>query len=234
MSGSTRGVHRAVKPKSRIGAFWEFGFIVVGALIISVLVRTFLVQAFFVPSGSMEQTLMPSDRIVASKISTQISGVHRGEVVVFADPGGWLGPVAQPAGASAWVRLSLQFIGVLPGDAAGHLVKRVIGIAGDHVKCCDANGRIVVNSASLVEPYLNPGVRSDQILFDVTVPPSSIFVLGDNRSESADSRYHLVQNSGSVPVSDVVGRVVAIIWPWDRLAILHVPAEFAAVPAAGK
>ena len=234
MSRSTRGVHRVAKSKSRIGAFWEFGFIVVGALIISVLVRTFLVQAFFVPSGSMEQTLMPSDRIVASKMHTQISGVHRGEVVVFADPGGWLGPVAQPAGASAWVRRSLQFVGILPGDAAGHLVKRVIGTAGDHVKCCDANGRIVVNGVSLVESYLNPGDRTDQIVFDVTVPPSSIFVLGDNRSESADSRYHLVKNSGSVPVSDVVGRVVAIIWPWDRLTIVHVPAEFAAVPAAGK
>ena len=209
----------------------EFVFIVVGALIISVLVRTFLVQAFFVPSGSMEHTLLPSDRIVASKISTRVAGVHRGEIVVFADPGGWLSATPAPTGLGSALRHTFEFIGLLPGSTTGHLVKRVIGVAGDNVRCCDSAGRIVVNGLSLVEPYLNPGVRTDQIQFDVTVPPNSIFVLGDNRPESADSRYHLSVDSGTVPVADVVGRVVAIIWPLGRMRVLSIPSQFAAIPA---
>ena len=204
--------------------------IVVGAMIVSVLVRTFLVQAFFVPSGSMEQTLLPSDRIVAAKIETKISGVHRGEIVVFSDPGGWLGTNTVPTGFGETVRKALQFVGVLPADGSGHLVKRVIGLGGDRVQCCDVQGRIEVNGVSLAESYLAKGVVTNQIAFNIVVPADSIFVLGDNRPFSADSRYHLGVNAGSVPLSDVVGKVVAIIWPFGRMQLEHTPGIFAAIP----
>lgn len=200
-------------------------------MIVSVLVRTFLVQAFFVPSGSMEQTLLPSDRIVAAKIATRLSGVHRGEIVVFADPGGWLATSPAPTGFGEAIRRTLQFVGVLPADGSGHLVKRVIGIGGDHVQCCDAHGRIEVNGMPLTEPYLGPGVMSNQLSFSIVVPANSIFVLGDNRPYSADSRYHLGVNAGSVPLRDVVGKVVAIIWPFDRIRVENVPSIFASIPA---
>ena len=208
--------------------------IVVGAMVVSVLVRTFLVQAFFVPSGSMENTLLPSDRIVAAKVETRISGVHRGEIVVFSDPGGWLGASAQSTGFGESVRKVLAFIGLLPSDGAGHLVKRVIGVGGDRVECCDARGRVQVNGVSLTEPYLSPGIATNQIAFNIIVPAGSIFVLGDNRPYSADSRYHLGANAGSIPVKDVVGRVVAIIWPLGRMQIEHVPSTFNSIPAHPK
>ena len=232
MSDVARGRHRS-KAKARPHPFArDFVVIVFGALVISALVRGFLVQAFFVPSGSMERTLLPSDRIVAAKIVTRISGVHRGEVLVFTDPGGWLGQTPARSGVAGTFAKGLQFIGILPADATGHLVKRVIGIAGDHVMCCDAKGHIVLNGLSLIEPYLSPGVRTDQIPFDITVPPDSMFVLGDNRPESADSRYHLGVNAGSVMTGDVVGRAVAIVWPLSRMSVLSIPKIFSHVPAA--
>lgn len=226
-SGKLRGKH--AREKKRVHPFWrglrEVALIVVFALVLSALIRAFLLQAFYVPSASMEDTLRPGDRIVASKITTAISGVKRGEVVVFKDPGGWLPPQAPPP--DDWrtsLRQGLTFIGVLPSDSGDDLVKRVIGIGGDRVACCDAEGRIVVNGVPLDEDYIiGP---TDQVRFDITVPEGSMFVLGDNRGDSRDSRYHLDVNDGGVPVEDAVGRVFVVVWPFDRFAIETIPSIF--------
>lgn len=199
----------------------EVAIVLVTAIVLSLVVRTFFVQAFYVPSQSMENTLLPSDRILASKITTNLSGVKRGQIVVFKDPGSWL--PTTPAPTTAPLRRGLEFIGLVPSAEGDDLVKRVIGVAGDQIACCDTSGRIVLNGVPLDEPYLKPGTSTDQLQFDVTVPANSIFVMGDNRPESADSRYHLNENDGGVPVDNVVGRVFVNVWPIDRWAIFPIP-----------
>lgn len=221
------GKHARQKPQAH--PFWrgvrEVVVVVVVALALSALIRAFLLQAFYVPSASMDQTLRPGDRIIASKVTTNVSGVKRGEIVVFKDPGDWL--PAQLPPPDDWrtsVRRALTFIGVLPSDSGDDLVKRVIGVGGDRVACCDADGRIVVNGVPLNEDYIiGP---TDQVRFDVSVPEGGMFVMGDNRGDSRDSRYHLDMNNGAVPVGNTVGRVVLVLWPFDRLAIERIPAIF--------
>ena len=209
----------------------ETAFIIVSALILSALVRACLVQAFYVPSASMEDTLMVSDRIIASKISTRIAGVSRGEVVVFRDPGDWLPDPPPPADSlRSKARSALTFIGLLPSDTGQDLVKRAIGIAGDRVACCDAQGRIEVNGVGLDEPYIKG--PTDQVAFDIVVPPQSMFVLGDNRGDSRDSRYHLEVNNGGIPLANAVGRVVLVVWPFASFGTLPIPAVFGSIPAA--
>lgn len=226
-----RGRHaRGRTPKERSSGFgrWlgETAIIVVSALVLSALVRAFLVQAFYVPSSSMEDTLAISDRIIASKITTTMGGVSRGEVVVFKDPGDWLPePPPPPDGIRGIVRTALTFIGLLPSDSGSDLVKRVIAVEGDRIACCDADGRIVLNGVPLVEPYVKG--PTNQVQFDVVVPPESVFVMGDNRGNSRDSRYHLEAQEGSVNVSDVVGRVVLVLWPLNRIATVPIPEIFA-------
>lgn len=221
------GKHAREKPRAH--PLWravrEVVVIVVVALALSALIRALLLQAFYVPSASMEDTLRPGDRIIASKITTNVSGVQRGEIVVFKDPGDWLPEPLPPAsGLRTTLRQGLTFIGVLPSDSGDDLVKRVIGVGGDRVACCDAEGRIVVNGVPLDEDYIiGP---TDQVRFDVSVPEGGMFVMGDNRGDSRDSRYHLDLNQGSVPVENAVGRVVLVLWPLDRLAIERIPSIF--------
>ncbi len=207
------------------GGAWRFlrevAIVLVCALLLSVVVRTFFVQAFYVPSASMESTLLINDRILASKISTRISGVNRGEVIVFKDPGGWLPPSSSTTGP---VAKAMEFVGLLPSSSGDDLVKRAIGIAGDHVVCCDPKGQIVLNGVGLAEPYIKPGSGTDQVPFDIVVSENSVFVMGDNRGSSADSRYHLEQNSGGVPIGNVVGRVVLKVWPFSQFGTVPIPA----------
>jgi len=204
----------------------EVLIICVIAVVIAVAVRLFLFQAFFVPSASMDDTLKVGDRIIASRISTAVGGVHRGDVVVFQDPGGWLPSGAgDRSGLPGWLTGALTTVGLMASNSEEELVKRVIAVSGDRIQCCDANGRIIVNGVALDEPYIiGP---TDQVRFDVTVGPEAMFVMGDNRGNSRDSRYHLDMDSGAVPVKNVVGRVMAILWPLSRIASVPVPNSFA-------
>lgn len=204
----------------------EFVVIVVIALALATGIRTFIAQPFFVPSGSMEQTLQIDDRVIAAKITTAISGIKRGEIMVFKDPGNWLPPMQQNSdGWRSVLAEALTFVGLLPSDSGDDLVKRVIGIEGDQVACCNQVGQIVLNGVSLDEStYVNG--PTDQILFDVTVPQGSMFVMGDNRGNSADSRFHLDQNNGAVPDENAVGRVFTVVWPLNRITIETIPEIF--------
>jgi signal peptidase I len=214
----------------------EVLIIIVVALLLSALVRTFLLQAFWIPSGSMENTLLREDRVVVSKIGTRVSGIERGEVVVFRDPSDWLPPVADSGNeVQRAVRNGLEFVGLAPSRSDRDLVKRVIGVGGDRVVCCDAEGRVTVNGTPLDEgDYIYPGDAPSQQAFDITVPQGKLWVMGDHRSASGDSRVHLDDPAGPfVDESDVVGRAMWVVWPLSRLASLPVPDTFADVAPAG-
>jgi signal peptidase I len=192
------------------------------ALLLALGIKTFLVQMFFVPSESMEPLFVKNDRIMVEKWSYWRSPVHRGDVVVFEDPGGWLGP---PPPLNP-VQKGLSTIGLYP--TGGHLVKRVIGVGGDRVACCDPDGRLTVNGVPLVEDsYVKKGSKPSDRDFSVTVPKGRLWVMGDNRSNSEDSRYHRqLPGGGTVPESAVVGKVWAIVWPISRWDHIETPRTF--------
>jgi signal peptidase I len=195
------------------------------ALVVSAVIKTFFVQMFFVPSGSMRPLFVDDDRILVQKISYWTGSVQRGDVVVFDDPGGrWLGSEGVPRLSP--LQKGLSEVGLYP--TGGHLVKRVIGIGGDRVACCDASGRVTVNGVPLDEKsYVMPGSPPSERPFHVTVPKGRIWVMGDNRSNSEDSRFHRdLPGNGTVPDRDVVGKVWAIVWPLSRAHLLHEPATF--------
>ncbi|MCV2396090.1 signal peptidase I [Actinotalea sp. M2MS4P-6] len=212
----------------------ETAIIVVSAIVLSLVIKTFLAQAFYIPSGSMEQTLMVGDRVMVTKLAPGPFQVHRGDIVVFADPGGWLSepPPQSSSGLGGVIGQVLTYIGLRPYDAGEHLIKRVIGVAGDHVECCDEQGRLMVNGVPIDEPYLAAGAMPSEIDFDITVPEGSLWVMGDNRQDSEDSRYHQGDpGGGSIPVSNVVGVAFVTLWPFDRISLLRNPgATFADVP----
>lgn len=203
--------------------------IVVVAVLASFLIKTFLIRSFFIPSESMQNTLQVGDRILVNELVPGLIPLQRGDVVVFKDPGGWLhgdqvAPTSSNAVAAAgdWV---LSLVGLSTQDANNHLVKRVIGLPGDHVVCCNALGQLSVNGTPVDEPYvvLNPGSRAvSGVAFDTVVPKGSLWVMGDNRYNSDDSRFQTATKSkGYVPISDVVGRAFVVSWPvshWDWLS----------------
>ncbi len=222
------------RPAKKSSLLRETAIIVVSALILSLLIKTFLVQAFFIPSASMEDTLEIGDRVMVSRLVPGAFDVHRGDVVVFKDPGGWLPPAEteDESPVSEAVRAALTFIGLLPQDTGEHLIKRVIGLPGDHVVCCDAEGRVSVNGEPIDETYLKPGSIPSQDEFDRTVPDDMLFVMGDNRQNSADSRYNTGKPGGGfVPMSNVVGTAFVKVWPLSSIGLLRNPGDvFARVP----
>jgi signal peptidase I len=207
----------------------ELPGIVITALVISVLIKTFLVQAFYIPSGSMENTLLVNDRVLVNKLTDKPDEIHRGDIVVFRDPGGWLagngGPVVDDGGVREAVRDALVFIGLAPAVSEEDLIKRVIGVGGDHV--VGKGNRVSVNDVELSETYIFPGDQPTEQDFDVTVPEGSLWVMGDHRSVSEDSRAHQeLSGKGFVPVDDVIGRAFTIVWPLDRSQLLRAPDTF--------
>ena len=223
------------KPSAgRVAGMWakELTIVVVGALIASTLLRLFVAQMFVIPSGSMENTLLIRDRVMVQKVA----GWSRGDIVVFRDTQGWL---ADPVEETDPVRKTLIFIGLAPDESSNHLIKRLIGLPGDHVKCCDAQGRVMVNGQPLDEGsylYSTGGqtVAPSSYTFDVIVPKDRIWVMGDHRDNSQDSRCHLSEGTDGMaafpPSADVVGSAVAIVYPFDRWRGLPRPDTFAAVP----
>lgn len=201
------------------------------ALVLAISIKYFFVQAFYIPSPSMEPLFIKNDRILVQKVSYWGSGSpQRGDIVVFKDPGGWL-DAGETRSASNPITKALEVVGLYP--SGGHLVKRVIGIGGDRVKCCDAQGRVTVNGKALDEgAYLPKGTLPSQDPFDVRVPSGHLWVMGDNRGDSADSRSHIGDPGGGFVSDDlVVGKVWALIWPWKRAERIHTPATFKDIPA---
>lgn len=207
----------------------EIAFILVSAILLSLLVKTFFIQAFYIPSESMMNTLQKGDRILVNKLTPGVFDVNRGDIIVFKDPGGWLKSTTVPekTGVSKWVSNGLAFIGLLPQDSGNHLVKRVIGISGDHVVCCDTAGRITVNGQPIEETsYIKEGVQPSTVAFDQIVPDDKLWVMGDNRSDSLDSRYNLGSAGGGfVPKKNVVGTAFVKAWPLGRMGFLKNPGE---------
>lgn len=219
--------------------FKELTAVVVGAIIVASLLRGFVGQMFLIPSVSMENTLQVEDRVVVEKLSP----IKRGEVIVFSDPGGWLigtttrerGPIGQ----------AFEFVGLLPDTSTEHLIKRVVGLGGDRVSCCDTAGRVTVNGQGLnevsylfTEPDGGP-IQPSTIKFDVVVPAGHLFVMGDNRNHSRDSRCHLNDVQGGrgtgqnafVPEDLIVGRAIVVVWPFHHRHRLPIPDTFDTIPA---
>jgi signal peptidase I len=220
------------EPRPRKKSFLrELPGIVITALIISVLIKTFLVQAFYIPSGSMENTLLVNDRVLVNKLADKPDEIHRGDVIVFRDPGGWLGSSQDTGrgGVFGGLRKALVFVGLAPAVGEEDLIKRVIAVGGDTVQCC-TSGHMTVNGVPLDEPYLYPsdlGAPSQTDFGPIKVPSGKLWVMGDHRSVSEDSRAHRTQpGQGFVPVSDVIGRAFTIVWPINRAKLLHRPDTF--------
>lgn len=200
----------------------EIGIVALFALVLSVTLRTFFFQLFYVPSESMLDTLQVGDKIVASKITKTLQGVHRGDVIVFHDPGDWLGAPVEETGIRGGINKVLTTIGFLPSNSGEDLVKRVVAVAGDHVQCCSPGGNIMINGVELQESAYTIA-PTNQVEFDITVPQDSVFVMGDNRPNSRDSRFHLEANSGAVPLSEVRGVVVLKLFPFSRFGSVPAP-----------
>jgi signal peptidase I len=202
----------------------ELAIIVAAAIILTLLIKAFVVQVYRIPSDSMDNTLLPGDRVLVNKLIYHFRGIARGDIVVFSGAGSW-DPPAQPP--SNWLAGLLNDATNLVGIAGPDTdyVKRVIGVPGDHVVCCNAGGQVTVNGVPLSESsYVFPGDAPSDLRFNITVPPGRLWVMGDNRGDSDDSRYRGNDpGQGTIPESAVVGRAFLIIWPLSRVSDLPIP-----------
>jgi signal peptidase I len=224
-----RRVRRRAKKKAKRGSFLrELPILVVIALVLALIIKTYAFQAYFIPSGSMENTLEIGDKVLVNKIVYHLRSIHRGDIVVFNGQGSW-NPGPTPPTPNPVDRLYHAIIGLF-GAAPGQTdyIKRVIGVPGDHVVCCNAKGQITVNGIALSESsYLYPGNTPSQTPFNITVPPGRLWVMGDHRAVSDDSRDHTgYPGGGTIPENMVVGRAFWIVWPPSRWTVLNIPATF--------
>lgn len=204
----------------------ELPLVVLIAVLLAFFVKTFLVQIFYIPSGSMEDTLLVGDRVAVNRLAYRLGVPQRGDVVVFDGIDSFV-PASQAPKPQNPVREILtelgRTVGVVPPPETV-FVKRIIGVGGDRIVCCDEKGRLTVNGVSIQEPYLYPGDAPSNTPFDVKVPPGKLWVMGDHRSASADSRAHMGDPGGGfVPVDRTLGRAFATIWPQSQWGALNTP-----------
>ncbi|HEX2745165.1 MAG TPA: signal peptidase I [Streptosporangiaceae bacterium] len=220
--------NRKSAPAAKKKSFWrELLTIVVVAAVLTLLVKAFIVQVYRIPSASMENTLQIGDRVLVNKVIYHFRGIDRGDIVVFSGQDSW-GPDAPPPSGDPVVRVFddvLSDIGLHSSDT--YYIKRVIGLPGDHVACC-TDGKVTVNGVPLTESsYIYPGNAPSAFAFKATVPAGYVWVMGDHRGDSDDSRYHTGEpGGGAIPVNEVVGRAFLIIWPPSQISDLPIPATF--------
>src|SRR4051794_27143764 len=209
----------------------ELPVLIAVALVLALLIKAFLVQAFYIPSESMEDTLKKGDRVLVNKLVYKTRSIHRGEIVVFngKDTSFESTPEFTATHSNNPIaRLVRGFgsaIGIAP-PGEKDFIKRVIGVAGDHVACC-TNGKVTVNGVPLSESYLKPGVNPSDQSFDETVPKGRLWVMGDNRANSSDSRAHIdAADHGFIPTHKVIGRAFIRVWPFSHFGVLRVPKTF--------
>jgi signal peptidase I len=230
--GSSAGAEAAGElPKARKRSrsfFKELPFLILVALVLALLIKAFVVQAFYIPSGSMENTLRVGDRVLVNKLVYDFRDIKRGDIVVFNGADSW-NPEVRLKKPSNPVAKALNWIGGTIGfTSTGEkdFIKRVIGVPGDHVVCCNADGQITVNGVALDENYLYPGNVPSASTFDVTVPQGRLWVMGDHRAESSDSRSHIAVADGTIPINKVVGRAFLVVWPVSHVGTLPIPKTF--------
>ncbi|MFC3999557.1 signal peptidase I [Nocardiopsis sediminis] len=232
-SGDAMSAEKERTKDEKAGSFWkELPILIVIALVLAFVIKTWVVQAFYIPSKSMENTLLVGDRVLVNKLVYQVRDIERGDVVVFNGTGSWdeentvtVEPPSNPVSQLfTWVG---QQFGVAP--TGKDYIKRVIGIPGDTVECCDDQNRVMVNGEPIDEPYLFPGSQETHTEFGpVEVPAGRLWLMGDHREISYDSRLH--QNDpggGSVAIESVVGRAFVVVWPLNRITTLPIPDSFA-------
>jgi signal peptidase I len=225
---------RAPEEKKPGSFLRELPILIAVALVLALLIKAFLVQAFYIPSGSMENTLQIKDRVLVNKIIYRFRDIHRGEIVVFngSDTSFESTPESTSATPSNPIARFLRGIGSALGVAQPgekDFIKRVIGVEGDTVACCDAQGRVTVNKIPLDEPYIYPGNSPNEghSPFSVTVPKDRLWVMGDHRGNSSDSRDHAGDpDGGFIPTSKVIGRAFVTVWPPSHWGGLGVPKTF--------
>ena len=208
---------------------WQETILLLGiALVLAIIIKSFFIQAFYIPTPSMEPQFVKDDRILVQKWSYWSGEPQRGDIIVFEDPGGWL--AAEPKQKKSAAVKVLESIGLYP--SGGHLVKRVIGVGGDRVVCCDAQGRITINGKAINEKaYLPKDTIPSGAKFDIIVPKGKLWMMGDNRGNSYDSRGHMGDPGGGFVSTDlVVGKVFALVWPWGRAEMIKRPATFEGIP----
>jgi signal peptidase I len=237
-AGPPRGPARQ-QQRRRWSAWQELPILIVVALAIALVIKSFVVQPFFIPSSSMEDTLLIGDKVLVNKLVYHFRGIDRGDIIVFNGIGSWNPPApishpsSDPIVRAYDVTLRPLFSSIAglfgtPADQGTDYVKRVIGLPGDHVACCNAQGLVTVNGVPLHESsYLYPGAAPSQIRFSITVPSGRLWVMGDNRIVSDDSRMRQGDPGfGTIPDNEVIGRAFVIVWPPSRWRTLPIPSTF--------
>lgn len=232
--------HRAISPKhedasSKKNILRDIAIILLLSILLSTLIKAFVVRSFYIPSGSMMNTLQIDDHILVNELKPRFGSIHRGEIIVFKDPDRWLPPNTSTPPKNP-IQNFVNMISFWSSSNDQHLVKRVIGIPGDHVVCCSATGKLIINGVEIDEPYIKDAdatfSSTTTIPFDITVPADSFWVMGDNRNNSADSRYHQNdKHKGFIPLDHVLGNAFVLTWPFQNVTFLgSYPEVFSSIP----
>ena len=234
----TRRTATQARRRRRISWWVELIALFAFALLIMLVIKTYVIQAFFIPSSSMEDTLDIGDKVLVNKLIYHVRPIDRGDIIVFNGEGSW-DPPSPPQSSDPIVRWASEFghavvglFGISPG--VHDYIKRVIGLPGDHVACCNDRGQVTVNGVPLSEKsYLYPGNPPSMTKFSIRVPPGRLWVMGDHRDVSYDSRGHIGDpGGGTIPEGQVVGRAFLILWPPSRFRVLPIPATFTKLNAS--